>query len=428
VFYQPSNKNRAPVTSSTAATCRISLAIAIALPFLSAHASAGQTRIATSRNVAPATTQHFSIISNFDQAAPNSPYTPYGGVYVDKTGNIFGTTYAGGANADGTVFKLTPSGKTYVRSIVHSYKTKFDGQNPVDHPIEDGSGNLFVTASADGPSSGSGTGIELSTDGNGYHETGLATIPGAIAPFVQVGTTLFVTSPSGGAHSCGAIYEFTGTNGFTPIDVYDFCTTPNDGTNPSSELVADSSGALYGTVSGGGTNGSGAVFKFVPSKKGGTGTLTALYNFYPAPGDGRFPYGSVTLDGKGNIFGTTQYGGSANYGTIFKLTPSNGHYAETILHSFMGTPDAENPTAGLALIGAKLYGTTNEGGTGNFGTIYTVGTAGSNYSIAHNFAGGVGGQYPQYCPLFVSGGALFGTTTAGGAGTDPQGTVFEYVP
>jgi uncharacterized repeat protein (TIGR03803 family) len=116
----------------------------------------------------------------------------------------------------------------------------------------------------------------------------------------------------------------------------DFCTTPNDGTGPDSALVADSSGALYGTASGGGTAGSGDVFKFVPNKNGGTGALTVLYNFDVESGDGRFPYGSVTLDGKGNIYGTTQSGGSANYGTIFKLSPRNNRtlYGEKILHSF----------------------------------------------------------------------------------------------
>jgi hypothetical protein len=121
-------------------------------------------------------------------------------------------------NAAGAVFELTSSGKTYVPSVVHSFKTKFDGQNPGDHPIEDGSGNLFVTAQQDGPGSG-GTGVEISPNGNGYRETGLASFPDSTASFEQVGKTLFVTSPTGGANSCGAIYEFTGAAGFTPTDV-----------------------------------------------------------------------------------------------------------------------------------------------------------------------------------------------------------------
>jgi uncharacterized repeat protein (TIGR03803 family) len=234
-------------------------------------------------------------------------------------------------------------------------------------------------------------------------------------------------------------------SGLTATDVYDFQNAP-DGASPDSALVADSTGALYGTTYYGGNGecpqGShlfyhcGVVFKFVPSPAGGTETV--LYTFQGGT-DGASPYAGVVLDEKGNIYGTTVFGGDPNCGgtgnpdgcgTVFKLAlQKDGHYKETILHSFMSSPDGRYPYGGLMAKGDALYGTTEFGGstsgcTIGCGTIFKVSKAGKNYAVIHAFEVS-DGENPQ-SGLFVRGSALYGTTAAGGS--TGNGVVFQFVP
>jgi uncharacterized repeat protein (TIGR03803 family) len=184
---------------------------------------------------------------------------------------------------------------------------------------------------------------------------------------------------------------------------------------PLAGLVADKAGNLYGTAYAGG-NGSGSVFKLAPG-----GTLTTLYSFQNNGTDGTAPIAPVILDKAGNLYGTTFDGGSlANIGTVYKLAPDG---TETVLHSFAGGSDGENPLSGLLALHGNLYGMTDAGGTYGVGVVFKVAADGTE-TVLHAFQGGPDGATPIYNALIADkNGNLYGTTYAGG--TPGFGTVFK---
>lgn len=197
----------------------------------------------------------------------------------------------------------------------------------------------------------------------------------------------------------GVVYTFRGT----------------DGADPTAALIEDAAGNLYGTTSAGGS-GFGVVFKI-----NSAGRETVLHAFTGKNGDGAVPHGALVLDGFGNLYGTTSAGGVAGLGTVFKIEASG---VESVLYSFTGMPDGANPYAGLVMDGpGNLYGTTENGGTSDFGTVFEV-SAGGTESVLHSFAGGTSdGADPRASLTLDPDGNLYGTTFAGGA--TGVGTVFE---
>jgi len=189
-----------------------------------------------------------------------------------------------------------------------------------------------------------------------------------------------------------------------------------DGGSPYAALVADKLGNLYGTTSGEGTAGSGTVFRLAPD-----GTLTTLYAFANNGTDGKNPYTGVILDKAGNIYGTTGYGGPANYGTVFKITPDG---TETVLYAFTGESDGRYPFDGLLERHGDLYGMTWQGGTANqYGVVFKVAPDGTE-TVLHAFKGGKDGSNPRFTTLIADkAGALYGATQQGGTGD--WGTVFK---
>lgn len=211
---------------------------------------------------------------------------------------------------------------------------------------------------------------------------------------------------------------------------------PPDGASPQAALISDASGNLYGTTIWGGivnannANGNGTVFKLTPNGNG-TYSETVLYKF-TGGNDGGFPSAALIADASGNLYGTTEYGGASGNGTVFKLTPAG---VETVLYSFKGQPDGSRPLAGLIFgAGGNLYGTTEFGGSSNDGTVFMVTMAGAEI-VLYNFVGGTDGQFPVASLLQV-GGNLFGTTQLGGSVGGGVcgavglgcGTVFELTP
>ena len=187
------------------------------------------------------------------------------GLLQDASGNLYGTTFAGGTNGYGTVFKVTPAG---VETVLYSFSGGTDGQYPQAGLIQDASGNLYGTT----------YGIDLygGTNSNG---------------------TVFKVTPSGVGT---VLYSFgTGT----------------DGNYPYAGLIQDASGNLYGTTTGGGANNKGTVFKVTPA-----GVETVLHSFGTGT-DGRYPYAGLIQDTSGNLYGTTHGGGTNNIGTVFKISP-----------------------------------------------------------------------------------------------------------
>lgn len=212
-----------------------------------------------------------------------------------------------------------------------------------------------------------------------------------------------LTTTEVSAQTLTVLYSFTGGN---------------DGAAPGfAGVISDGSGNLYGTASEGGAYGEGTVFKLTPS-----GVETVLYSF-KSSGDGTFPVSSLISDAAGNLYGTTNFGGTYGKGTVFKVTPSG---VETVLHSFGSGNDGSTTVLGLiADASGNLYGVTNDGGgIGCHGTVFKVTPSGTE-TVLHSFSGS-DGLYPVGTLISDSTGDLYGTTSAGGA--YGGGTVFELTP
>jgi uncharacterized repeat protein (TIGR03803 family) len=258
------------------------------------------------------------------------------GAPYDGVSPLYGTTFIGGVLGGGVVFMLTPnSDKTHLsNTVLHDFCTETpctNGFGPSGGLIMDAAGNLYGTT----------------TDGVANPST-----PG----------TVFELSP-------GPHHKWTYTI------LHRFCSQPNcaDGMNPTSTLLMDSSGALIGTTGEGGRSGFGVAFKLAPQNS--VWTETVLYDFCTQGfdcSDGGFPYAGLVMDPSGKLFGVSWMGGSALFGTVFKL----GRHLET-LHNFCiesGCPDGEYTSYGSLAMDAEgnLFGTAYEGGTFGGGTVFEL--------------------------------------------------------
>jgi uncharacterized repeat protein (TIGR03803 family) len=342
---------------------------------------------------------------------------PAAGLIVNAKGNLYGTTYSGGASGWGTVFELTPQG---AETVVHSFTGGPDGLGPAASLVQV-NGNLFSTTVIGGANS-FGAVFELTpahqetvlasltiADGGGYPED-------ALIRDAQ-GNLYGTASGYNGGYGNGAVFEVTTTGNV--IVLYEF-SGGADGLCPYGGLVRDAAGNLYGTTYRGGASGEGTVFEVAAN-----GTETVLHSFTGTP-DGSLPAAGLLRDKKGNLYGTTTGGGSQGYGTVFKVT-SNG--AETVLHSFTSS-DGFYPIANLVRDAkGNLYGTTEFGGSHGSGTVFVLTAAGTE-KVLHSFAGGVDGGNPTAGLVFGPQGKLYGTTSAGGNSScvGGCGVVFELIP
>jgi uncharacterized repeat protein (TIGR03803 family) len=213
-----------------------------------------------------------------------------------------------------------------------------------------------------------------------------------------------------------------------------------DGRFPEAGLTIDSKGNLYGATGEGGADGGGMVFELTP-KAGGGWTEKVLHNFPSDDKDGAYPLASLVFDTAGNLYGTTEYGGSEASGTVFELTPeAGGKWTEKVLHSFNenGT-DGYNPQQASLILDAagNLYGTTPFGGPLGgcsdlgCGTVFELThKAGGKWTekVLHSFHdNGKDGYDPEARLILDTAGNVYGTTTYGG-GASTYGTVFELTP
>ena len=251
---------------------------------------------------------------------------------------------------------------------------------------------------------------------------------------VLSGSTLYGTTQFGGGPNSGTVfavkidgtgytnlYSFTQLRNTLPSGLGD--NTNSDGAYPVASLIVSGS-MLYGTTSEGGTGGNGTVFALNTDGSG----FTVLHQFTPEPGvtnsDGASPQSGLLLAG-GTLYGTAEFGGGfSDNGTVFTVNTNGSGF--TNLHSFSGGSDGANPEGGLILSGGTLYGTTSAGGlaTNSFGsgTVFAVNTNGSGFTTLHSFSGGSDGFSPSD-GLILSGFTLYGT--AGGGGSAGDGTVFS---
>jgi uncharacterized repeat protein (TIGR03803 family) len=311
--------------------------------------------------------------------------SPYGGVTFDGKGNLYGTTVSGGdggvcgGDGCGVVFKLTNNGGNWSETVLYNFTGGNDGAGPGGGVVFDKAGNLYGTT-PDGGQFSQGVVYELSLQGSTWQQT--------------------------------VIHAFTGGN---------------DGAVGSLGLLLPAGGNFYGISELGGANGAGTVFQLSPMA-GGKWKFTSLYSFNGMP-DAGFPYGGLITDEKNNLYGTTYYGGTNGVGTVFKLDGTSKK--ETVLHSFAEGTDGGYPTSTLVFDAAgNLYGTTSMGGfpACDCGTVFELSPVNGGWkeSILHSFKEKPDGGYPYYGLTADPSGNLFSTTASGG--NSEAGIVFEFTP
>ena len=452
------------------------------------------------------------VLHNFTGGLTNGDGDyPIAGLTFDAAGNLYGVTSGGGVPAVGMVFALTRAAGVWTEKVVYTFSDNTtDGRDPYGSLIFDAAGNLYGTTTAGGINSFQQYGVvfELS---NIVTASPLFSPPGGA---YSAGQTVKLTDATAGAAMYYSIDGGTATRYTAPISVsqsetisafalssglpqsqlavaeYQIGTvaatpefSPSAGTYTVAQSVtiidAAPGATIYYTTNG--TNPTTSSSKYSsPITVSSTETIKAmavatdysnspiasatytitpitppqekvLYSFGATSSDGGVPYSSLIFDGKGNLYGTTEYGGShqitygqktVTAGTVFELTPgTGGTWTEKVLYEFGATAtDAALPVAGLT-IDAKgnLYGTTFAGGTCGLGTVFELspGTGGAwTEQLLHSFGCTLtDGEVPDAGPIFDSKGNLYGTTEAGGAydttfggASNGYGTVFEMSP
>jgi uncharacterized repeat protein (TIGR03803 family) len=221
---------------------------------------------------------------------------------------------------------------------------------------------------------------------------------------------------------CGTVYKLSYRNStwiFSPLYIFSY----SDGSQPLGRVTFGPDGKLYGTTTFGGAFNYGVVFSLQPRATNCPAAFcywkeTVLYSFTGGVDGGNPGYGDLAFDRSGNIYGTTQYGGAHNQGTVFELGSSGGVWTERVLHSFGATADdGVYPYSGVTVDSSgNLYGTTGEGGTGGVGSIYELQPgAGWRETILHSFDLLDDGEQALGGLIFDSSGNLYGASSIGGA-------------
>jgi uncharacterized repeat protein (TIGR03803 family) len=337
--------------------------------------------------IQPVWAQTFKVLHRFTGGEDGG--SPAATPLIDEEDNLYGTTYQGGAFNYGVVFKLDRNGK---ETVLHSF-TSADGMWPEGSLIRDAEGNLYGTTSDGGTAEGGGC-----------------------------------------VHGCGTVFKVDKTGKETVLYAF---TGGADGGNPFAGLIRDAEGSFYGTTLYGGNldcnsgQGCGTVFSLDAS-----GKETVLYAFTGAA-DGAFPSSGLIRDDAGNLYGmTTDHGlylcldRRFSCGTVFKLDKAG---KETVLYAFTGGPDGGNPSGAFIRDAAgNFYGATVGGGDLSgcmygCGTVFKLDNAGKE-TVIYAFTGGAAGYSPTGV-IRDAAGNFYGTTQYGGALSEcfntGCGTVFK---
>jgi len=335
--------------------CLSAILLALGLSALSAFASSGGATV--------------SLLHTFGPLAPDGAF-PWSTLVQGADGNFYGTAASGGQFGSGNIFQVTTSG---VLTVMYAFTNGADGAYPRAALI-------------------------VGSDGSFY------------------GTTAY-----GGSNGVGTVFRMTTNGVFTPL--YSFRTNNIDGQHPEAALVEGNDGNFYGTTDAGGTNRYGTIFTITPS-----GVLTTLHSFTGSGRDGSEPTAPLILGPDGNFYGTTAYGGTRSSGTVFRMTPQG---LWTNLHSFTYGSDGALPWAALVLgTDGNFYGTTFYGGTYGYGTVFSI-TSDGALTPLYSFSNGSDDGQPYAALVQGDNGNFYGTTQGSSnlsPGTNSIGTVFEITP
>jgi uncharacterized repeat protein (TIGR03803 family) len=388
--------------------------------------------------------QTYTVLDTFNgtDGTDNGTYGTQPQRLIQATnGDLYGTTVDGGAHGQGTVFKITPSGTLTTVYSFCSKKGEFgvctDGANPVGGLIQATNGELYGTT-FEGGANASGTVFKIAAAGTLttiYNFCSKGGCADGGSPYGLIQATdgdLYGTTSGYGANGHGTVFKITPSGTLTTL--YSFCSQSGcaDGAFPGAGLIQATNGDFYGTTVEGGANDEGTVFKITPG-----GTHTTLHSFCSGfCKDGAAPAGLIQAT-DGDLYGTTSEYAANGSGTVFKITPSG---TLTTLYSFCsksGCADGATPLAGLIqATNGDLYGTTFWGGdyancfdAYGCGTIFRI-TPGGSLSTLHSFcskSGCTDGANPTAVLIQATDGNFYGTTEQGGGNKcgNGCGTVFK---
>lgn len=387
--------------------------------------SAGSFQALPDRALLQGKGNHFGVDYSFkgqDGSAPTAT------LIQDAGGTLYGTASSGGASGLGVVFRLSTTNQ---ETVLHTF-TGPDGASPNGKLVLDGAGNLYGTTSAGG-ASGLGTVFKIDASGTETVLHSFTGNPDGASPYaglvIDGSGTLYGTTEAGGSSNFGTVFSVD-SNGVEVV-LHSFAGEPTDGADPKADITLDTAGTLYGTTFTGGSHGFGTVFKIDAAN-----SETILYNFSDLA-DGSNPFGGLTLDANGVLYGTTENGGKQSgkgpignpdlerpYGCCKGIVYSIGSSGLSVLYTFTGGNDGGMPTSDLVLSGGVLYGTTLSGGPASRGTAFSLTVATDTESVLHGFTGKADGGTPGAGLLLGSNGLLYGTTEGGGR--YQHGTVFQF--
>ena len=362
----------------------------------------------------PLTAQTLTTLHTF--TGGNDGAYPYAAL-IQSGSTLYGTASFGGAFNLGVIFSVNSDGSGF--TTLYSFTGGADAGLP-SSPLLLSGNTLYGTAEGGATASDYGAVFSVNTDGTGfttlYSFTGGADGGYPSAALIQSGNTLYGTASGEGTSNFGSIFAVnTDGSGFTILHSF---TGGSDGAYPKGALIQVGN-SLYGVAGAGGATNAGTIFSINTNGSG----FTVLHSF-TGYGDGSQPVGPLIVSGK-TLYGVTAYGGSGSQssGTAFSVNTDGTGF--TTLHSFTGSNSVfaggDFPSAGLILAGDTLYGTTENGGASNAGTIFSVNTNGTGFTSLYSFTGGADGGDPADS-LIISGNTLYGTSIA----ANLKGNIFSF--
>lgn len=330
---------------------------------------------------------------------------PYGNLFQNTDGNFYGMTRSGGTLSAGTIFKMTPAG---VYTVIHSFDNTTEGGTANGSLIRGTDGNLYGMTSTGGPNKW-GTAFKVTTAGV---VTVLASFDGSVSGNVPMESLVkgkdsayYGTTSLGGAYNYGTIFKICG--GITTV-LHSF-NRQTEGGIPKGSLIQATDGNFWGMTPEGGSKGFGTIFKMTPA-----GTYIVVHEFN-SPTEGSNAQGSLVQGTDGNLYGMTNSGGPNGTGTIFKMTLTGTF---TVLHSFVSASEGANPNGNLIqATDGNFYGMTSYSARA-----FKIAPAGT-FTVLHTFVTNTEGYNPQ--GSFVQGkdGNFYATTQDGGS--YGGGTIFK---
>jgi uncharacterized repeat protein (TIGR03803 family) len=356
------------------------------------------------------------VLTEFHLYPDPGPRKPLGRLVQGTNGDFYGTTSEGGTSEDGTVFKITSGGNV---TTLFSFGGT-NGANPVYGGLMRASDGSFYGNTYVGGLSEAGTIFKITHDGVfsnlfSFRNTNGSFPNGWLAQAAD--GNFYGTTVGGGTNNLGTIYRMTPGGALSSV----FFFNGTNGANPYAGLAGGGDGNFYGTTLNGGSNDLGTVFKISTN-----GAFKLLISFTGTNGSypGSAPRAALALGSDGQLHGTTEYGGPADAGTVFRVT-TNGDFSS--LFSFDGTNGADPEAALVEAPDAKFYGTTYTGSTNSIttnGTIFRITSGGVFETVAvFDYTNGPG---PVGSLALASDGNFYGTTVYGGY--DGVGVVFRLVP